>query len=566
MQLPWIISASDDQTIRIWNWLNRTLLTTVTGHDHYVMSAFFHPTQDLIVSSSLDQSIRVWDYSTLRKKFFEARSNAYEVLTMDVTVKFKLEGHDRGVNWAVFHPTLMLIASGADDKNIKIWKYSDTKCTEADTLRGHFNNVSSVVFHPKLDILISNSEDKSLRIWDLAKKSCIEKVAKETDRFWIVAAHPTLNLFACGSDSGLFVFKLESTRIPSVCIPGNRVIYYQNKELKLWKHDDTEKKLLITSKFNSKTLRHGIKRIVYNPHATSPNNFVFGLVCDDSMNKSVYYYNLKIDNNNRVLGEEQCLDAQSICFISKEKGLFLRNSVLFIFDCANPSKASTVLEIPGITKDIVEDIFQAPLGKFIIKLKNEVIGLVDANSKKIINELNEISELKNVVWNSNMTNAGLIGKNSIYLISKNFEILNKMRENSSIKSACFDENSVLFYTTHFHIKYFLADKGLSGIIKSIKTTNYLMMVHSSKLFYSDSLQQLKSEDFNYIDCKFNVALQNKNYDEIVNILRKKNIFGKKLVENIQNAGFPDLSLNYVSDIKQKFQLALESEKLEVFKS
>ena len=110
------------------------------------MSAFFHSSLDLIVSSSLDQTIRVWDYSTLRKKFFEARSRAYEVVSMDVTVKFKLDGHDRGVNWAVFHPSLMLIASGADDKNIKIWKFSDTNCTEADTLRGHFNNVSSKIF------------------------------------------------------------------------------------------------------------------------------------------------------------------------------------------------------------------------------------------------------------------------------------------------------------------------------------------------------------------------------------------------------------------------------------
>ena len=526
------------------------------------MSAFFHPTQDLIVSSSLDQTIRVWDYSTLRKKFFEARTNAYEVLTMDVTVKFKLDGHDRGVNWAVFHPTLMLIASGADDKNIKIWKYSDVKCTEADTLRGHFNNVSSVVFHPTLDILISNSEDKSLRIWDLAKKTCIEKVTKDTDRFWIVSSHPTLNIFACGSDSGILVFKLESTRIPSVSIPGNRIIFYQNKEIRLWKIDETDKQLLFTSKFISKTLRHGVKRIVYNHFITSPNTFIFALVCNDSMSRSIYYYNLKMENN-KVTGEEQCLDGQSIVFISKEKGLLLRNSTLIIFDCSNPSKASSVLEIPGITKDIIEEIFQAPLGKFIIKLKNEVIGLVDTNSKKIISELNDISDLKNVIWNNNMSLASFVGKNSIYLINKNFEILNSMRENSNIKSCSFDENGILFYSTHFHIKYFLSEKGLSGIIKSIKTTSYLMMVLGSRMYYSDSLQQLKVDKFLYTDCKLNLALQNKNYDDIVNILKTTNIFGKKLVENIRNAGFPDLSLNFVCDKKQKFQLALESEKLEV---
>lgn len=34
----------------------------------------------------------------------------------DAVVKHVLEGHDRGVNWAAFHPTLPLIVSGADDR------------------------------------------------------------------------------------------------------------------------------------------------------------------------------------------------------------------------------------------------------------------------------------------------------------------------------------------------------------------------------------------------------------------------------------------------------------------
>ena len=40
----------------------------LTGHNHYVMCAQFHPTEDLLVSASLDQTVRVWDISGLRKK------------------------------------------------------------------------------------------------------------------------------------------------------------------------------------------------------------------------------------------------------------------------------------------------------------------------------------------------------------------------------------------------------------------------------------------------------------------------------------------------------------------
>ena len=112
----------------------------LTGHNHYVMCAAFHPSEDLIVSASLDQTVRVWDTTGLRKKQLggpggaeqgfpgmmdahngnrggqsAAAATALNVQaelfgTNDVVVKYVLEGHDRGVNWAAFHPTLNLQA------------------------------------------------------------------------------------------------------------------------------------------------------------------------------------------------------------------------------------------------------------------------------------------------------------------------------------------------------------------------------------------------------------------------------------------------------------------------
>lgn len=45
------------------------------------------------------------------------------------TVNFDLcfQGHDRGVNWAAFHPSMPLIVSGADDRQVKIWRMNG-KC------------------------------------------------------------------------------------------------------------------------------------------------------------------------------------------------------------------------------------------------------------------------------------------------------------------------------------------------------------------------------------------------------------------------------------------------------
>ena len=42
----------------------------------------------------------------------------------DCSVKFVLEGHDRGVDWVTFHPTMPLILSSGDDRQIKLWRMS----------------------------------------------------------------------------------------------------------------------------------------------------------------------------------------------------------------------------------------------------------------------------------------------------------------------------------------------------------------------------------------------------------------------------------------------------------
>ena len=134
----------------------------------------------------------------------------------EVEVKHLLEGHEKGVNWVAFHPTQKVVASGADDKNVKLWRISGNKHWEMDTLKGHSNNVSCCIFHPRMEILISNSEDKTLRVWDLNRRIQIHQLKKDNDRFWVLAAHPSLNYFAAGYDGGMLVFKLERESYQSV--------------------------------------------------------------------------------------------------------------------------------------------------------------------------------------------------------------------------------------------------------------------------------------------------------------------------------------------------------------
>lgn len=126
-KLPWVLSASDDYTVRIWNYVSRALLYTMTGHNNLVMCAQFHPTNDLIISCSLDQTLRLWDYSVLKKKHtsIEGREKATDGPSrIEVEVKAIIDAHDRGINWCAFHPTGNLIASVGDDRRVKLWKFS----------------------------------------------------------------------------------------------------------------------------------------------------------------------------------------------------------------------------------------------------------------------------------------------------------------------------------------------------------------------------------------------------------------------------------------------------------
>lgn len=196
------------------------------------MCATFHPEDTLIASCSLDQTIRVWDFFKLKEKLMNKQgSRPGEIYGgTEVEVKHILEGHEKGVNWVTFHPTMKILASAADDKSIKLWRLSGNKYWQMDTLKGHMNNVSCVMFHPRMELLISNSEDRTLRVWDMQRRILIHTARKDTDRYWILAAHPTLNYFAAGYDNGMNVFKLEKERLSSFRV-GSQVFYVHDSKL-----------------------------------------------------------------------------------------------------------------------------------------------------------------------------------------------------------------------------------------------------------------------------------------------------------------------------------------------
>ena len=58
----------------------------------------------------------------------------------------------------------------------------------------------------------------------MSKRTALQTFRKDTERFWVLAAHPTMNIFAAGHDQGMVVFKLERER-PAYAVNGE-VLYY----------------------------------------------------------------------------------------------------------------------------------------------------------------------------------------------------------------------------------------------------------------------------------------------------------------------------------------------------
>ena len=68
-------------------------------------------------------------------------------------------------------------------------------------------------------------------MWDTQRRASVQTFRREHDRFWVVTAHPTVNLFAAGHDSGLVVFKLERER-PGYAVHGNTLFYVKDRYIR----------------------------------------------------------------------------------------------------------------------------------------------------------------------------------------------------------------------------------------------------------------------------------------------------------------------------------------------
>lgn len=559
--LPWILSCSDDQTIRIWNWQNRQEIACLTGHNHYVMLAQFHPSEDLIVSASLDQTVRVWDISGLRKKHsaptsatrsFEDQLQRKQLPQQDIfgnvnaVVKYVLEGHDKGVNWASFHPTLPLIVSAGDDRLVKLWRMSDTKAWEVDTCRGHTGNVLSAVFHPHQDLILSVSDDKTIRVWDLNKRTPIKQFRRENDRFWLIACHPTINLFATCHDSGVMVFKLERER-PAHALFQNKLFYVNSdKQIQSYDFQRNEASLpMLLLKKIGKTWSF-MRTLSYNQSDNSVlvthgegDNGMYALI---ALPKHVTG---AIEPTEVRLGE-----GNFACFISRNRFVtFIKSSkILYVKDMNN-----NVTKTIQLASTIVDVLYGGP-GRVLLVSSNSVV-MYDVQQRKELSELS-VNNAKYCSWSADGQYLALMSKHTITIATKDLELVTSMHETIRIKSAAWDESGVLLYSTLNHIKYTLLN-GDNGIIKTLENTLYITKVAQTTVYCLNRSGEVETVVIDPTEYRFKRSLVNRNFNEVLRIIKNSNLVGQNIIAYLQKKGYPEVALQFVQDPETRFDLALE---------
>ncbi|KAK2035733.1 hypothetical protein LZ31DRAFT_621899 [Colletotrichum somersetense] len=144
-------SASDDNTVKIWDMATGQCQQTLEGHRDRVWSVAFSSNGSQLASASDDKTVKVWDTATGQ-------------------CQQTLEGHGGLVRSVAFSPNGSQLASASSDKTVKVWDTATGQCQQ--TLEGHRGRVWSVAFSPNGSQLASASDDKTVKVWDTATGQC----------------------------------------------------------------------------------------------------------------------------------------------------------------------------------------------------------------------------------------------------------------------------------------------------------------------------------------------------------------------------------------------------------
>jgi hypothetical protein len=143
-----ILAASSSEVIWLWQIATGQLLTTFNGHRGAVLSATFSPNGQYIASGGDDRNLRLWHTNSGKP------------------IRSPLLGHQGPITSVSFAPDGQYLASASRDSSARIWNIK--KHTWSYTLLGHKAPLTAVAFSHDGSMIATASLDHTVWLWDAA--------------------------------------------------------------------------------------------------------------------------------------------------------------------------------------------------------------------------------------------------------------------------------------------------------------------------------------------------------------------------------------------------------------
>jgi WD40 repeat protein/tRNA A-37 threonylcarbamoyl transferase component Bud32 len=177
----------------VYYWQNFGRTSVITGHSGEVNSLAFNPVGTTLASGSDDKTIKLWNLKSRK-----------EIRTFS--------GH-KGIIYSIaMSPDGQTIVSGSHDNTIKVWNLKTGQ--EIRTLKGHSSLINSVVISSDGEKVASGSYDNTIKVWNLKTGEEIRTLTGHTGEVLSVAMSPDSQKLASGSaDRTIKVWNLNTGKV-----------------------------------------------------------------------------------------------------------------------------------------------------------------------------------------------------------------------------------------------------------------------------------------------------------------------------------------------------------------
>ncbi len=165
-----IVTASVDKTARVWDATTGQAIGEPMRHETPVYSACFSPDGTHIVTASDDKGARVWDAATHQ--------------AIGEPLRHDGGGGPAGVKWANFSPDGTRIVTASDDNTARVWDATTGKAI-GEPMR-HETPVHSACFSPDGLRIVTASTHRA-RVWDAATRQAIGEPMRHEE--WVASAN-----------------------------------------------------------------------------------------------------------------------------------------------------------------------------------------------------------------------------------------------------------------------------------------------------------------------------------------------------------------------------------------